>query len=144
MPSSVLSVATSLVPIDVAAECTLLSGARSVATTVRVTLPAVTWTVSRQRGSWHPSCSRSWPLTASALLSYSSTVMAALSSSVTSVAFTASALAPGVIGGGGEGGGDGEGGGGEGEGGGGEGGGGEGGGGEGEGGGGDGGEGSGP
>ena len=67
-------------------------------------------------------------MTASALLSYSSTVMAALNSSVISVADTTSFRAPGVIGGGGEGGGDGEGGGGEGDGGGGEG---EGGGGEG-------------
>ena len=121
MPSALLSVGRSAVPIDVAADCTWLLGARSVATTVRVTLPAVTWTARRHKGSWQPSCARSWSLTASALLSYSSTVMAALSSRVISVACTTSFLAPGIIGGGGEGGGDGEGGGGEGEGGGGEG-----------------------
>eukprot|EP00964_Phaeocystis_antarctica_P034271 scaffold19472_cov60-Phaeocystis_antarctica.AAC.2 len=117
MPSAALSVGRSAVPIDAAADCTVLLGARSVATTVRFKLPAVTWTARRQNGSWQPSCARSWPLTASALFPYSSTVMAALISRVISVAGTTSSLAPGAIGGGGEGGGEGEGGGGDGDGG---------------------------
>ena len=51
MPSAALSSGRSAVFIDSAAECTWLLGARSVATTVRVTLPAVTWTARRQKGS---------------------------------------------------------------------------------------------
>ena len=105
----------------------------SVATTVRITLPALTVTVSTHAGEKHCSSWCKLALTESAFASYSSTVPPAVSTKVISLAGTISMTAPGCNGdgGGGEGGG-GDGGGSEGGGfGGGEGGGGEGGGAEG-------------
>merc|ERR1712086_699876 len=102
----------------------------SVATTVRITLPAVTVTVSMHAGKKHCSSWRKLALTEPAFASYSSTVPPAFSTKVISLAGTISLTAPGCKGGGEGGGGSGDGGGGEGGelGGGGDGGGGEGGG----------------
>eukprot|EP00964_Phaeocystis_antarctica_P107852 scaffold72520_cov43-Phaeocystis_antarctica.AAC.1 len=97
----------------------------SVATTVMITLPAVTVTVSSHAVEKHCSSWRKLALTKSAFASYSSTVPPAFSTRVISLADTISLIAPGCNGD--DGGGDGGGGGG-GEGGGGEGGGGDGGG----------------
>ena len=110
----------------------------SVATTVRITLPALTVTVSTHAGEKHCSSWRKLALTESAFASYSSMVPPAFSTNVIFLAYTISLIAPGCSGdgGGGDGGGGsglGDGGGGEGEGGGGLG---DGGGGEGDGGGG--------
>ena len=87
----------------------------SVATTVRITLPALTVTVSMHAGKEHCSSWRKRALTASAFASYSSTVPPTFSTKVTSLAGTISLTAPGCNGDGGGGkGGGGEGGGGEG------------------------------
>merc|ERR1712086_790656 len=88
----------------------------SVATTVRITLPAVTVTVSMHAGKKHCSSWRKLALTESAFASYSSTVPPAFSTKVISLAGTISLTAPGCEGGGegGELGGGGDGGGGEG------------------------------
>ena len=128
----------------IAADSTWLAApAVSVATTVRITLPASTVTVSTHAGKKQRSSWRKLALTESAFASYSSTVPPAFSTKVISLADTVSVVAPGGndggrlgdgtcgeggggLGGGGlgeGGGGDGDGGGGEGEGGGGEGGG---------------------
>ena len=93
-----------------AADSTWLAPAAvSVATTVRITLPASTATVSSHNGRKHCSSSRKLAVTLPAFASYSSTVPPAFSSKVTSVALTISVVAPG-----GSGGGEGDGGGGEG------------------------------
>ena len=81
----------------------------SVATTVRITLPASTVTASSHNGTKHCSSSRKLAVTLPAFASYSSTVPPALSTKVTAVALTISVVAPG-----GSGGGEGDGGGGEG------------------------------
>ena len=81
----------------------------SVATTVRITLPASTVTASTHNGTKHCSSSRKLAVTLPAFASYSSTVPPALSTKVTTVALTISVVAPG-----GSGGGEGDGGGGEG------------------------------
>jgi len=90
-----------------AADSTWLAApAVSVATTVRITLPASTVTVSTHAGKKHCSCWRKLALTESAFASYSSTVPPAFSTKVTSLADTISLVAPGGNdGGGGEGGG---------------------------------------
>ena len=85
-----------------AADSTWLAApAVSVATTVRITLPASTVTVKthvgkKQRSSW-----RKLSLTESAFASYSSTVPTAFSTKVTSLADTISLVAPGGNDGGG-------------------------------------------
>jgi len=91
----------------------------SVATTVRITLPALTVTVSKHTGKKHFNCWRKLVLIKSAFASYSSTPPPAFSTKVTALAGTISLVAPGCNGegGGGEGEGEGGGGGGEGEGG---------------------------
>ena len=90
----------------------------SVATTVRITLPALTVTVSRHAGKKHSSSWRKLALTESAFASYSSTVPPAFSTRVTSLPDTISLVAPGCNGDGGGGSdGEGEGGGGDGDGG---------------------------
>ena len=105
MPSAELSVERSAEPIESAADSTWLLWARSVATTVRTTLPGATDTLRAQSGSWQPSLLRSGALTASGSPSYCSMVIADLRVTVTSVALTACAVAPGGRGGGGTGGG---------------------------------------
>jgi hypothetical protein len=88
----------------------------SIATTVRITLPALTVTVSTHAGKKHCSSWRKLALTESAFASYSSTVPPAFSTKVTSLPGTISLVAPGCNGGAeGEGGGGGGGGRGEGE-----------------------------
>eukprot|EP00964_Phaeocystis_antarctica_P083945 scaffold52866_cov71-Phaeocystis_antarctica.AAC.1 len=77
----------------------------SVATTVRITLPALTVTASTHAGKEHCSSWRKRALTASAFASYSSTVPPAFSTKVTSLAGTTSLTAPGGNGDGGGGGG---------------------------------------
>ena len=72
----------------------------SVATTVRITLPASTVTVSSHNGRKHCSSSRKLAVTLPAFASYSSTVPPALSTKVTTVALTISVVAPGGSGGG--------------------------------------------
>eukprot|EP00964_Phaeocystis_antarctica_P034463 scaffold19601_cov51-Phaeocystis_antarctica.AAC.1 len=86
----------------------------SVATTVRITLPALTVTVSSHAGKKHCSSWRKLALTESAFTSYSSTVPPAFSTKVISLADTISLIAPGCNGGGGGEGGGGNGGGGDG------------------------------
>eukprot|EP00964_Phaeocystis_antarctica_P116357 scaffold80296_cov48-Phaeocystis_antarctica.AAC.1 len=76
----------------------------SVATTVRITLPALTVTVSTHAGKKHSSSWRKLALTESAFASYSSTVPSTFSTKVTSLAGTISLAAPGGNGGGGGGG----------------------------------------
>ena len=79
-----------------AADSTWLAApAVSVATTVRITLPASTVTVSMHAGKMHCSCWRKLFLTESAFASYSSTVPTAFSTNVTSLADTVSMVAPG-------------------------------------------------
>eukprot|EP00964_Phaeocystis_antarctica_P006936 scaffold3749_cov45-Phaeocystis_antarctica.AAC.1 len=97
----------------------------SVATTVRITLPALTVMVSSHAGKKHCSSWRKLALTELAFASYSSTVPPTFSTRVISLAGTISMIAPGCNGdgGGGDGGGGGGGKGGGGEGGGGDGGG---------------------
>eukprot|EP00964_Phaeocystis_antarctica_P057266 scaffold33865_cov50-Phaeocystis_antarctica.AAC.3 len=89
----------------------------SVATTVRITLPALSATVSTHAGGKHCSAWRKLALTESAFASYSSTVPPAFSTNVISLASTTSMIAPGCsgdgggdgsgLGGGGDGGGEG-------------------------------------
>ena len=101
-----------------AADSTWLAPAAvSVATTVRITLPASTATVSTHNGRKHCSSSRKLAVTLPAFASYSSTVPPAFSSKVTFLADTIWLVPPGGSGGGGTGGGSGDGGGGGGEGG---------------------------
>eukprot|EP00964_Phaeocystis_antarctica_P111654 scaffold75980_cov56-Phaeocystis_antarctica.AAC.5 len=86
-----------------AADSTWLSPSEvSVATTVRITLPALTVTVSSHAGEKHCSSWRKLDLTESAFASYSSTVPPAFSTKVISLAGTISKTAPGCNGGGGE------------------------------------------
>ena len=66
----------------------------SVATTVRITLPASTVTASTHNGTKHCSSSRKLAVTLPAFASYSSTVPAAFSTKVTSFASTISSAAP--------------------------------------------------
>ena len=114
MPNALLISSRSFVCKATAADSTWLAApAISVATTVRITLPASTVTVSTHAGKKHCSSWHKLALTASAIASYSSTVPPAFSTKVTSLARTISLTAPGCNGGGG-GGGDGEGEGGEG------------------------------
>ena len=70
-----------------------------VATTVRITLPASTVTVSTHAGKEHCSSRRKLALTASAFASYSSTVPPAFSTRVTFLPGTSSMVAPGCNGG---------------------------------------------
>ena len=79
----------------------------SVATTVRITLPASTVTVSTHAGKKHCSSWRKLALTESAFASYSSTAPPAFSTKVISLANTISMTAPGGNGDGGGGGGGG-------------------------------------
>eukprot|EP00964_Phaeocystis_antarctica_P103106 scaffold68404_cov63-Phaeocystis_antarctica.AAC.1 len=117
MPNTLLIASSSFVCKTTAADSTWLAPPEvSVATTVRITLPASTVTVSTHAGEKHCSSWRKLALTASAFASYSSTVPAAFSTKVTSLAGTISLLARGG-GKGAGGGGEGTGGGGEGEGG---------------------------
>ena len=74
----------------------------SVATTVRITLPALTVTVSSHAGKKHCSSWRKLAMTESAFASYSSTVPPAFSTKVISLADTISMTAPGCNGDGGE------------------------------------------
>eukprot|EP00964_Phaeocystis_antarctica_P004252 scaffold2308_cov68-Phaeocystis_antarctica.AAC.1 len=114
-PNTLLITSRAFVCKATAAASTRLSPPEvSVATTVRITLPAVTMTVSTHAGEKHCSSWRKLTLTESALASYSSTVPPAFSNKVISLAGTLSLTAPGCSGdgGGGEGGG-GDGGGGE-------------------------------
>eukprot|EP00964_Phaeocystis_antarctica_P161763 scaffold134340_cov57-Phaeocystis_antarctica.AAC.1 len=91
-----------------AADSTWLASSEvSVATTVRITLPALTVTVSSHAGKKHCSSWRKLALTESAFASYSSTVPPAFSTRVISLADTISLTAPGCNGGGDGGGGDG-------------------------------------
>eukprot|EP00964_Phaeocystis_antarctica_P157124 scaffold127174_cov57-Phaeocystis_antarctica.AAC.1 len=115
IPNTLLITSRAFVCKALAADSTWLSPPEvSVATTVRITLPAVTMTVSTHAGKEHCSSWRKLALTESALASYSSTVPPAFSTKVISLAGTLSLTAPGCSGdgGGGEGGG-GDGGGGE-------------------------------
>eukprot|EP00964_Phaeocystis_antarctica_P032300 scaffold18286_cov49-Phaeocystis_antarctica.AAC.1 len=73
----------------------------SVATTVRITLPALTVTVSTHAGSKHCSSWRKLALTESAFASYSSTVPPTFSTKVVFLADTISMTAPGCNGDGG-------------------------------------------
>ena len=66
----------------------------SVATTVRITLPASTVTASTHNGTKHCSSSRKLAVTLPAFASYSSTVPPAFSTKVTSFASTISSAAP--------------------------------------------------
>ena len=116
-PNALLISARSFVCKASAADSTWLAApAVSVATTVRITLPASTVTVSMHAGGKHRSSWRKLSLTESALAWYSSMVPSAFSTKVTSLAGTASMVAPGGKDGGGDcgdgGGGDGGGGGG--------------------------------
>ena len=79
----------------------------SVATTVRITLPALTVTVSTHAGEKHCSSWRKAALTETAFASYSSTIPPAFSTKVISLANTISMTAPGGNGDGGGGGGGG-------------------------------------
>ena len=133
-PNTLLIASRAFVCKVLAADSTWLATPEvSVATTVRITLPASTVTVSTHDGEKHCSSWRKFSLTESAFASYSSTVPPACSTKVISLAGTISLTAPGCNGdgGGGDGGGLGCGDGGGGDGGGGEGGGGDGGGSEG-------------
>eukprot|EP00964_Phaeocystis_antarctica_P153792 scaffold122199_cov33-Phaeocystis_antarctica.AAC.1 len=80
----------------------------SVATTVRITLPALTVTVSTHAGKSHSSSWRKLVLTESAFASYSSTVPPTFSTKVISWADTSSLATPGCNGDGGGGDGSGE------------------------------------
>ena len=96
IPNTLLISSRGFVCMAIAADSTWLEvSAVSVATTVRITLPASTVTVSthvgkKQRSSW-----RKLALTESAFASYSSTVPAAFSTKVTALADTISLVAPG-------------------------------------------------
>eukprot|EP00964_Phaeocystis_antarctica_P164096 scaffold141528_cov96-Phaeocystis_antarctica.AAC.1 len=70
----------------------------SVATTVRITLPALTATVSTHAREKHCSSWRKLALTESAFASYSSTVPPTFSTKVISLADTVSMTAPGCNG----------------------------------------------
>ena len=97
-----LSVGTSMEPMTAAAACTWLLGARSVATTVRITLPGAAVMARTQSGSWHPSSARNAAMSGSGLSSlYCSMVMVAFNVMVTSEAATICSIAPGGRGGGG-------------------------------------------
>ena len=78
-----------------AASTWLAAPAVSVATTVRITLPASAVTVSVHVGKKQRSSRRKLALTEAAFASYSSTVPAAFSTKVTSLVDTISLVAPG-------------------------------------------------
>eukprot|EP00964_Phaeocystis_antarctica_P085799 scaffold54261_cov60-Phaeocystis_antarctica.AAC.2 len=108
-PSTLLIASRAFVCKTTAADSTWLAPPEvSVATTVRITLPALTVTVSMHAGSKHCSSWRKLALTESAFASYSSTPPPAFSTKVIFLAGTLSLTAPGCNGdgGGGEGGGD--------------------------------------
>eukprot|EP00964_Phaeocystis_antarctica_P033967 scaffold19292_cov49-Phaeocystis_antarctica.AAC.1 len=110
IPNTLLIASRAFVCKITAADSTWLAPPEaSVATTVRITLPALTVTVSTHAGKKHCSSWRKVTLTESAFASYSSTVPPAFSTKVISLADTISLTAPGCNGdgGGGEGGGGG-------------------------------------
>ena len=101
MPNALLISSRSFVCKVTAADSTWLAApAVSVATTVRITLPASTVTVSMHAGGKHRSSWRKLALMASAFASYSSTVPAAFSTKVTFLADTISVVAAAGKGGG--------------------------------------------
>ena len=101
MPNALLISSRSFVCKATAADSTWLAApAVSVATTVRITLPASTVTVSMHAGKRHRSSWRKLALMASAFASYCSMVPPAFSTKVTSLAETSSIVAPGGNGGG--------------------------------------------
>eukprot|EP00964_Phaeocystis_antarctica_P028363 scaffold15995_cov66-Phaeocystis_antarctica.AAC.1 len=107
-PNTLLIASRGFVCKAIAADSTWLAPSEvSVATTVRITLPAVTVTVSSHAGEKHFSSWRKLALTKLAFASYSSTVPPAFSTRVISLADTISLTAPGCKGdgGGGDGGG---------------------------------------
>ena len=104
IPNTLLIVPRGFVCKATAADSTWLAPAVSVATTVRITLPALTVTVSMHAGGKHLSSWRKLSLTESALAWYSSMVPPAFSTKVTSLAGTISLNAPGCNGSGGFGG----------------------------------------
>eukprot|EP00964_Phaeocystis_antarctica_P118317 scaffold82105_cov56-Phaeocystis_antarctica.AAC.1 len=107
-PNALLIASRAFVCKATAADSTWLAPPEvSVATTVRITLPALTVTVSTHAGKKHCSAWRKLALTESALASYSSTVPPAFSTKVILLAGTISLIAPGCSGdsGGGDGGG---------------------------------------
>ena len=94
-PNALLIASRGFVCKAIAADSSSLAPpAVSVATTVRITLPASAVTVSTHAGEKHCSCWRKRTLTEPAFASYSSTVPPAFSTKVTSVAITISLTAP--------------------------------------------------
>ena len=108
-PSTLLIASRGFVCKATAAASTWLAppAAVSVTTMVRITLPAVTVTVSKHAGKEHCSSWRKLASTESATAAYSSTAPPTFSTNVTSLAGTISVIAPGGNGGGEGGGGEG-------------------------------------
>ena len=101
-PNTVLITSRGFVCNATAADSTWLAPpAVSVATTVRITLPALTVTASTHAGKRHCSSWRKLDSTEFAFALYSSTVPPTVSTKVTSFAITISLIAPGGNGGGG-------------------------------------------
>eukprot|EP00964_Phaeocystis_antarctica_P155745 scaffold125064_cov57-Phaeocystis_antarctica.AAC.1 len=107
-PNALLIASRAFICKALAADSTWLAPPEvSVATTVRITLPALTVTVSTHAGKKHCSSWRKLALTESAFAAYSSTAPPAFSTKVILLAGTISLIAPGCSGdsGGGNGGG---------------------------------------
>eukprot|EP00964_Phaeocystis_antarctica_P061172 scaffold36523_cov43-Phaeocystis_antarctica.AAC.1 len=108
IPNTLLIASRAFVCKATAADLTWLAPPEvSVAMTLRITLPAVTVTVSSHAGKKHCSSWRKLALTETAFASYSSTPPPAFSTKVISLAGTISMTAPGCNGDGGGGNGEG-------------------------------------